>query len=259
MDYKELKQEIAQLKEIVKKIGKEGFSQSRQLDEINKKIEYIDKSVDLKFKHFDEILQSAQIEYEKSLKNIQDDIRYQAESLTNISGKLTSLKYWYITVGIIILGIIAILIPKSTQTKMPELAEIKKSNQQLVLIVQNESKNITETVNKQNEKLLNAIKTESQEVSAPAISSTATPLKTSILKKELKAIKKQNEKLITKIQEDNQKLLSALQQTNQEYMATIAELIHSIPAPAPAQQNMQTEPIEENEQMDTFAPAEDEF
>jgi hypothetical protein len=216
-------------------------SQTEQISYLEKKLDYIDKTIDLRIKHFDELLKNSQEQYEKNVKNIQDDIRYQIERIANMETKLSSLRYLYIGIGVIVVVLVWVLMSRISVVNKLDLAESKKLSEQIVLTLKEDNRETLQTLIQQNNNLLEAIRKDNNELLKDVQQSS---------KQQNATIQKENKRLLGLLQEDNQLFLAAIQQSNQEQMADIMRLISpatgtpSQPEPIPGEHTDDTEVTE---------------
>jgi hypothetical protein len=226
----QLETHLKESERVLNSIKQDSDSQSGQISYIEKKIDYVDKTIDLRIKHFDELLKNSQEQYEKNVKNIQDDIRYQIEHLASMETKLGAVRYWYIGVGVIILGLIWVLMFRMSGAGKLGISEIKRSNAQLTLSLREDTHDVLQTITQRNNELLEAIKKNNQEILTSAEQAYQQQLR-------------ENRRFLKMLQEDNQHFLSVLQQSNQEHLSAIAELLQAEETAAPAP------PVEEGEEI----------
>ncbi len=229
---------------LVNSIKEDNASLGEQINYIEKKIDYVDKTLDLRIRHFDEILKNSQEQYEKNVKDIESQIRYQGERLSGMETKVSSIKYWYIGVGMIIVGLIWVSIAQLTGADKLFMSEMNKSDNKFAYSMQRNFKEILQTLHQDNNDLSESIKKEHQQIL------TATQ---KTYRQQLSGLRKENKALLQQQQEENQQFLSDLQQLTREQLATLVELLQPeasytpAPEPTPDEQLDGTEAIEPDE------------
>ncbi len=195
-------------------------SQNDNMNYLEKKLEFIDKTIELKTKHFDEVIKGNLENNDNLVKMVQASLHSQTNLLNSIERNINSIKYWLVltivAVGGLVWGTSSHFHNLSRQgmanismSKMTPavLTNIQEGNRRLITKIQEENKSILATIQKDNKKFF------------------AEQVKLSSHK--AKAIKEDSKKFIAAMQKENRELLTAVQQTNQEYLTTIINTLRT--------------------------------
>ncbi len=195
-------------------------SQNDNMNYLEKKLEFIDKTIELKTKHFDEVIKDSLENNDDLVKMVQASLHAQTNLLNSIERNINSIKYWLVltivAVGGLVWGTSSHFHNMRQQGRasisMGELTpaalnNVQEENRRLITKIQEDNKAILAVIQKDNKKFfseqgkLNALKA--------------------------KAVKEDTKKFIAEMQRDNRELLTAVQRTNQEYLTTIIHTLRS--------------------------------
>ncbi len=227
---------LNEMRQMVNSVEDKHASQSGQISFMGKKIDSVERNIDLKIKHFDEFLKNTQAQYEKNVKDIQDDIKNQIERMANVETTLNLARYWHIGIGVIIIALVGGFMYHINATSKLNLAETRKISEQVVADNQKASQNLSqyqatllETIKNDNRQLLEIVKHSD--------------------KQQLSTIQKNNSRILSMQKKDNQNLLSAIQKRLsdiKQQLSEMAELLQPEDIAPPA-----LEPINEEQSKET--------
>ncbi len=232
-------------------------TQNDNMNYLEKKLEFIDKTMDLKTKHFDEVIKDNMESNDNLVKMVQANLHSHTNLLNSIERNINSIKYWLVLAIVAIGGLIwgtgshfhnlrqqGNLGLSGGEVTAGVLTSIQEENRRLITKIQADNKTILATIQKDTQRFLTGQSHDSG--------------------KKAKTTTQEIKNLITTMQKKNSELLTAIQQTNQDYLTTIISTLRSeqpgfAPESSPPSSKTTHTPLTESEPTDDDVPADEEL
>ncbi len=182
-----------------------------QVNSISKKIDVVDKLVDLKVKHLDEVVRENREQTEKSIKLIQEEHFNQTEQISGLDRLMRAARYWFIAGVLIFICLFWIFTAYLQHVNSGQILAIGQINQQIIQSMQNYYQQTNRLIVQSNKDLTDSLRKE--------ILSTMEAGH---------ALQKKNQQILTgmeksypkEMEEKNKELLEAIQKNSKELQKT---------------------------------------
>lgn len=193
--------------------------QNDNMNYLEKKLEFIDKTIELKTKHFDEVIKASTDNNDTLARMVQSNLSAQDNTLDKLNSDINSFKYLFVVAIISIGAIIWGIGSHFHKRQLQRIAQTSAGSFDPAPILSSleETRRLITKLHEDNQNILAAIQSEGRQNIANIEKSSPRKLDASA----------DNQKIINALQKEHKELLNALARSNEELIHSLTQSMRS--------------------------------